>query len=97
MGVPTKALSNLSALLLAAGCAGVTHVVPAGNDTYMIASHGVMGWSSGSAQKAKALEEAEAYCTGKGKKMQPLDSSEEPGGFGKIASAEVHFKCAAKE
>jgi hypothetical protein len=82
--------------LLVAGCAGVTHVVPAGGDTYMIANHGVMGWSSGSAQKAKALEEADAYCVAKGKKMLPVDSSEEPGGFGKIASAEVHFKCVGK-
>ena len=40
---------------LLAGCAGATHVVSTGPGTYMIASHGVMGWSSGPAQKAKAF------------------------------------------
>jgi uncharacterized protein YceK len=38
---------------LLAGCAGVTHVVSTGPDTYMVASHGTMGWSSGPAQKAQ--------------------------------------------
>ena len=48
------ALTLVVATLLA-GCAGATHVVSTGPGTYMIASHGVMGWSSGPAQKAKAF------------------------------------------
>jgi len=80
-------------VVLVAGCAGVTHVVSTGPDTYMLASHGTMGWSSGSAQKAKVIEEASAYCNDKGKVLQVIRSSEEPGGFGKIASAEVEFRC----
>jgi hypothetical protein len=45
------------------GCAGTSgEVVPTGKDTYMVASHGTMGWSSGPAQKAKAFEIANAYC-----------------------------------
>jgi hypothetical protein len=77
-----------------AACAGVTHVVATGPDTYMVASHGTMGWSSGPAQKAKAFEEADDYCRRMGKQMQPIDSSEIEGGFGKIASGEVNFRCA---
>jgi hypothetical protein len=77
-------------------CAGATNVVPEGHDTYMIASHGTMGWSSGSAQKAKALEEADAYCKQLGKQMDVTNESDTgPGGFGKISSGEVHFRCVA--
>jgi len=84
----------LSIPTLLLGCAGATHVVSTGPGTYMIASHGVMGWSSGPAQKAKAFEEANDYCQRLGKQMQPINSSETEGGFGKIASGEVDFKCA---
>jgi hypothetical protein len=48
--------------LAAVDCAGTTHVAPTGPGTYMVAAHGTMGWSSGPAQKAKAFEEAGAYC-----------------------------------
>lgn len=82
------------AVLVLAGCAGVTHqIVPAGGDSFMIASHGTMGWSSGSAQKAKALEEAAAYCRTIGKPLEVVTSSQTEGGFGRIASAEVQFRC----
>ena len=79
---------------LLAGCAGVTHVVATGPDTFMVASHGTMGWSSGPAQKAKAFEEATHYCHRLGKEMRPIRSKETPSGFGKIASGEVEFRCA---
>jgi hypothetical protein len=59
----------------------------------MVASHGVMGWSSGPAQKAAAMEDASAYCKGLGKQLRVLSAEESPGGFGRIASAEVHFRC----
>jgi hypothetical protein len=45
-----------SILALLAGCAGATHVVSTGPDTYMIASHGVMGWSSGPALLPEAWQ-----------------------------------------
>ena len=90
------ALTLVIATLLA-GCAGATHVVSTGPGTYMIASHGVMGWSSGPAQKAKAFEEADDYCKKLGKQMQPINSSETDGGFGKIAAGEVDFRCVAPD
>ena len=84
------------ACLALTACAGATNVVPEGRDAYMVASHGVMGWSSGSAQKAKALEEADAYCKQHGKQMEVVNESDSgPGGFGKISSGEVHFRCVA--
>ena len=92
-----RAALALSIAALLAGCAGATHVVSTGPGTYMIASHGVMGWSSGPAQKAKAFEEAGDYCKQLGKEMQPINSSETEGGFGKIASGEVDFRCVAPD
>lgn len=76
------------------GCAGVTHVVPTGQGTYMVASHGTMGWSSGPAQKAKAFEEGDAFCKQSHKEMETISESDTgPGIFGKVSSGEVHFRC----
>lgn len=80
-------------LLLVSGCAGVTDVVPTGKDTFMVASHSTMGWSSGPAQKAKAMQDAGQYCAKQGKQLQVISTNEQPGGFGQIASGEVHFRC----
>ena len=78
------------------GCAGVTHVVPTGPETYMIASHGTMGWSSGPAQRAAALEKASAYCKGLRKQLDTISATDTgAGGFGKISGAEVNFRCVA--
>ena len=84
-------LAAIAALI--GGCAGVTNVVSTGPDTYMVASHGVMSFSFGPAQKAKAFQEADKFCRTHGRQMQPINSSETPGGFGKIASGEVEFRC----
>ena len=80
--------------LSAVGCAGVTEVVPSGNDTYFVASHGTMGWSSGGAQKAAAIVKANEFCQNQSKQMEIVSASDSGnGGFGKISSGEVHFKC----
>lgn len=79
--------------VLMSGCAGVNHVVSTGGDSYMVAAHGVMGWSSGAAQKAKAFEQAASFCEKEGKELQAVSDNETQGGFGKIASSEVHFRC----
>jgi hypothetical protein len=79
--------------LVFVGCAGVTDVVETGPGTYMVASHGTMGWSSGPAQKAKAYQKATDFCRTKGLQLHAVADHEEPGGFGKIASGEVHFAC----
>lgn len=90
-----RVVGSLAILALSA-CAGVTGVVKTGPDTYMVANHGTMGWSSGPAQMAKAMQTAEKYCSAVGKQLQSSSSNETPSGYGKIASAEVHFTCVAK-
>jgi hypothetical protein len=90
------AISALGIITLLAGCAGTTkQVVPTGRDTYMVANHGTMGWSSAGAQKAKAFEEANAFCQSKGKAVETVNERETDSGFGRIASAEVEFRCVA--
>lgn len=78
---------RIAAVLLVADFAGVTDVVPTEPDTYIVASHGVMRWSSGGAQKAEAFREAGAFCKSLGKQLHPTGTNETPGGFGKIAVA----------
>ena len=90
---------NISSALLSfilAACAASTEVVPEGHNVYMVASHGTMGWSSGPAQKAKALQKAHDYCKHLGKEMEPISEIDSgSGSFGKTSSGEVHFRCVA--
>jgi hypothetical protein len=80
--------------LAAAACATSTDVVPVGDGVYMVANHGFMGWSSGPAQKAVALQKATEYCNGMGKELQTISAGDSgPGGFGETASAQVRFRC----
>jgi hypothetical protein len=94
----SRTIWRVVAMSALAGCAGTTHVVSTGQGTYMIAAHSTMGWSSGPAQKATAFEEAGAYCKQSGKEVQTIDATDtSAGGFGKISSAEVHFRCVSAE
>ena len=88
-----KPLTIIFIALLVAGCAGVTGVVPMGENSYLLASHGTMGWSSSGAQKAKVFQDATEFCRSKGKQFEMINTRQVDGGFGKIASAEVEFRC----
>jgi hypothetical protein len=76
-----------------AAVAGGSDVVQTGPDTYILANHGVKGWSSGSTQKVKAIERASEYCKKLGKQMQIVNVTENAGGWAKQASADVEFRC----
>ncbi|MGQ0711547.1 MAG: hypothetical protein ACT4NV_17575 [Rhodoferax sp.] len=79
--------------LAVAGCASLTDVVPTGPDTYMVAAEGVLGNSSSGKQAFKAQEQAAAFCAKQGKRVETAEVKEVPGGFGKVASATVYFRC----
>jgi hypothetical protein len=88
---------EMVAVALIVGCAGTTNrVVPTGHDTYIVANHGTMGWSSVGAQKAKAFETANAFCNSKGKEVEAVNEHETDSGFGTIASADLEFRCVPK-
>lgn len=82
--------------ILVAGCASVTDVVPTGPDTFMVSARGVMGNSSAGQEKAKAFQRANEYCNDLGRQMVPINVSETTGGFGRIASGDVEFRCTTR-
>ncbi len=79
-----------------AGCASVTDVVATGPGTYMVAAEGVVGNSSSGKQAFKAQKQAAAFCSKQGMQVETINTNEVPGGFGKVASATVNFKCISK-
>ena len=87
-------LSSLFLTVLLVGCSGaVSNVVQTNTDTYMVAAEGVLGNSSTGMQLFKAQEQALNFCKVQGKRVETVSSNESSGGFGKVASATVYFKC----
>lgn len=85
-------------ILLLSACASSSGVVPLGRETFMV-SRSEKGFdTTGSRVKADALKEANAYCSGNGKTIELVNSSEKdmmP--FKSDAQAEVVFKCVAEK
>lgn len=76
-----------------AGCATNTGIVQIADDTYMYGKQDMMGYS-GSVVKAELYKEANAFCTGKGKKFTPLNSTaEDYKPYQTSAGAEIQFTC----
>lgn len=87
-----KNLLVIAAIVLS-GCATVFEPVSTGPGTYMVAAEGVMGNSSSGKQLFKAQTDASNFCSKQGKQVETVSTNEVPGGFGKVASATVNFKC----
>jgi hypothetical protein len=77
-------------------CASVTDPVATGPDTFMVSARGVMGNSSAGQEKVKAYQQANAFCESRGHQMTPVNVTETAGGFGRIASGDVEFRCGKK-
>lgn len=80
-------------LLVLVGCASVSDVVPTGPNTFLVAAHGIDGNGSGAAQKALALNAANAYCQARAKQMQVFSVQSVEPFFGRPPSADVQFRC----
>jgi putative membrane protein len=94
LGTALQTMSCGALLGIFAGCVGTTdQIVPTGHGTYMIPRHGLMGLSSGSTQKAKAFQDAVAYCRKFGQDIETVLTSETEGGFGGLAAPEIEFRC----
>lgn len=93
-----KKLSTIiGSIFFLSGCAtGTDGVVEIGPNTYMIGGLGGMTDYSGSAVKARFFKEAAKYCSDKGMKMVPLNSTGQDAYGINYASAEVQFRCAQK-
>lgn len=93
-----RAFCIVASIVLMAGCAS-TGVVPVGEDTYMLAkTSAACGFRSSSGTKAKLYEEAGAFCRKQGKQVETVDVTGKDGiPFARCASAELHFRCVARE
>lgn len=80
------------AAAILAGCTSSSGVVPAGQNTYMIART-QWGFAGTSPIKADALKEADDYCRQRGKTMKVLKIVEKPLKLGSEPAAEMYFQC----
>lgn len=75
------------------GCASSAGIVPAGNDTFMLARSGYGLGQSSSNVKAGLFKEASEHCASMGKSMDVISSDDKPGWPGHFPEAEVKFRC----
>jgi hypothetical protein len=85
--------SKMLFLIVLAGCASVSQVVPLGADKYMVGSHVRGGLTSWAEVKAMAVKQATDYCTSKNLKVEIL-GIETSGAQGFTPqNADATFKC----
>ena len=77
------------------GCAvPSTGVVPRGDDMYTVTRQGASAWVTVDSLKVGAIQEADAYCTAKGKKYKFMYNKDIPAGvLGRWPESEVLFQC----
>jgi uncharacterized protein YcfL len=84
-------------LMLLAGCASVSDIVPAGQDTYRISGSNLAIGASGTQIKTDLYKKASDYCAAQGKVFEPVDSSSvDYRVFRGTANAELTFRCLPK-
>lgn len=84
---------------MALGCASNSGVMSVGPDTFMVSRQAATGFSGLGTLKADAMAEARAYCSGRGKVLQVVSTSESapPYVWGNFPRAEVQFMCLASD
>ncbi|MHB8455357.1 MAG: hypothetical protein ACYDDO_11835 [Acidiferrobacterales bacterium] len=89
-----KIILIISVILLA-GCAVNSGVVPIGQETYTVSRQAATGFSGSGDLKFKALVEADTFCKKQGKSLQVVRTGEShpPYVFGNFPKAEVEFTC----
>ncbi len=88
-----KKLLISATVLITLGCAS-SGVIPVGQDTFMITKQSSTGFHSASSVKAEIFSEANTYCSGQGKSLQPVSDQGVDGVPGRsYANAELIFRC----
>lgn len=84
-----------ASVLLLAGCASNSGVVPMGSDTFMLSRQAATGFSGAASLKAEALQEANQHCQAQKKELLVVSTNEAQPPFilGNYPRAEVQFKC----
>ena len=63
-------IAIIAAIVLLAGCASNSGVIPIGKDTFMVSRQAATGFSGSGTLKAEAFQEASQYCTNLGKSLK---------------------------
>ena len=80
--------------VLASCAVPTTGVVPRGEDMYTVTRQGAAAWITTDSLKVAAIQEADAYCTSKGKKYKFMYNKDIPAGvLGRWPESEVLFQC----
>jgi hypothetical protein len=89
-----KAFVLVATVTLLSGCGGMSKVVRAGADTYLVSSGGGMYEQNPSGIREEVYEAANAHCDRMAKKMEPIKVDERPYALGRhTASIALTFKC----
>lgn len=84
----------LFAVLLTSCATPTTGIVPRGEGMYTVTRQGDGAWVTTDALKTAALQEADAFCSARSKKLKFIHSKEIPAGaFGRWPESEVLFRC----
>lgn len=75
------------------GCGSVAPVVALDKDTFMVGSHGVLGNGSSAAERAKAVQAAQEFCSDRGNRAEIVHIESVDPFWGRAPSADVRFKC----
>jgi hypothetical protein len=86
-------IAVLAVVLVLAGCASSTGVVPAGKDQFMISREDNGPAASLGTIKAKVFQEAGTFCSGQGKAMQIIKETDVPRSFGQFPQTSLQFTC----
>lgn len=81
-------------VLLLAGCASNTGVVPVGDGVYMLS--GSAPAASGGEVTASLYREANAYCAEQKKTLSTVGTKSRDAGLGRLGNAEIQFRCVEK-
>lgn len=83
----------LAVVGLAAGCATTSPIAPAGKDTYYLNAEDIWGVYSSGSLKAKALQEANAFCQSQGKVMRIRNTNDQGVQMWTGTSSSLLFSC----
>ena len=88
-------IAIIAAIVLLAGCASNSGVIPIGKDTFMVSRQAATGFSGSGTLKAEAFQEASQYCTNLGKSLQVVSTHEAspPYILANFPKAEIQFMC----
>ena len=89
-----KSFIVITTALLLMSCSGMSKVVAAGKDTYMVSAGGGMYEQNPSGIRQKVYDAANAHCASMHKSMEPVATDERPYVLGRnTASISLTFTC----